>query len=477
MNLKQTTQKNVKWSFIESISLKLVSFVLSIILARLLMPSDFGILAIVNVFYLMTSIFIDGGLKDAVIQKQNADEKDFSTMFWLNLGMASLLYVILFVAAPSIQQFYQIENLSFYIRIQSVTLIIESFGLIQIVKANRELNLKKITTSRIPASIISFLIGIYLAYQGFGIMALIIQQLVSVSLYNFLLIYTIRYKPKWIFSTSSVKSLYGFGVKVFVFSYISRMYVQSVNLLYAYFFNTRELGLFSKSKSLQGVPIEIIDSTFTKALYPTFVKVQHQNRMLRKIFMFNITRLFYVMVIINTFLYFNSHEIIAFLLGEKWLEMKTFLQIAAIGSLFAPINSQIINIFKAKGMPGVLLKYELFWKIAAVLIIIVMASISFSFSAILWVIVGLNSFMGLLYIFLTSKQLEFSFFKLAKQMALMLVFFVASGLLCKIVINMVFAEVPDVVKIIIYTTLYFIFVLIYGLKFKDFNVFNLIRLR
>lgn len=477
MNLKQATQKNVKWTFIESLSLKLIGFVLSIILARLLLPSDFGVLAIVNVFYLMTSIFIDGGLKDALIQKKNADEKDFSTMFWLNLGVAWILYAILFFGAPFIERFYQIESLSFFIRIQSLTLIIESFGLIQIVKANRDLNLKKITVSRIPASILSFILGIYLAYQGYGIMALIIQQLLSVGIYNALLIYRIRYKPGFIFSRESVKSLYGFGLKVFVFSYISRTYVQSVNLLYAFFFNTRELGFFTKSKSLQGVPMEIIDATFTKALYPTFTKVQHSNRLMRKIFMFNISRLFYAMILINSFLYFNSNEIIAFLLGDNWLGMNSYLQIAAVGSLFLPLNSQIINIFKAKGMPGVLLKYEVFWKISAVVIIILMGYMGYDFTSILWTIVALNSLMGVLYLYLTSQQLDFSFFKLIKLLFGMLIFFGAAGGLCSYGIHEFFINSPNVIKIMIYTLLFFIFVFLYGLKYKEFGVLKLIRFR
>ena len=356
MNLNNATRKNVKWSFIESISLKIVGFVLSIVLARLLLPSDFGVLAIVNVFYLMTSLFIDGGLREAIIQKKDADEKDFSTVFWLNIAISLILYVLLFISSPFIEDFYKFKDLSFFIRLQSLTLIIEAFGLIQIVKATKELNLKKITLARIPATIISFFVGIGLAYYGYGILSLIIQQLVNVGLYTLLLIYNVRFKPSLVVSKTSIKVLYGFGLKLIVISFISRIYVQSLNLIYAFFFNVKELGLYTKSKSLQGVPIEIITNTFAKGLYPTMVKVQQHNRLLRKIFLLNIRRLMFIMLVINCLFYFNAKEIILFLLGENWIEMTEFLKIAAFGSIFTPMVGKVINVFKVKGKANFLLK-------------------------------------------------------------------------------------------------------------------------
>src|SRR5690554_2219579 len=139
MGLKQQTISNVKWSFIESISLKAIGFILSIILARLLLPEDFGLLAVVNVFYLLVTLFIDGGLKEALIQKKDATEIHYSSVFWMNLMVGVFLYGLLFIAAPFIENFYDYDNLSFYIRLQSLTLIIESFGIIQIAKATKEL--------------------------------------------------------------------------------------------------------------------------------------------------------------------------------------------------------------------------------------------------------------------------------------------------------------------------------------------------
>ncbi len=476
MNLQNATKRNVKWSFIESISLKLVGFVLSIILARLLTPSDFGVLAIVNVFYLMTILFIDGGLREALVQKKDASENDFSTMFWLNIGVAVLFYMVLFVSAPFIENFYKFEHLSFYIRLQSLTLIIEAFGLIQIVKATKELNLKKITLARIPATIISFLVGIGMAYSGFGIVSLIVQQLVNAGLYTLFLVYNVRYKPTLLFSKQSLQSLYGFGLKLFVVSYINRMYVQSLNLLYAFFFSTKELGFYTKSKSLQGVPIDIIDSAFTKGLYPTMVKVQQHNRLLRKLFLFNVRRLTLVMVLLNGILFFNAREIILFLLGEKWSEMAPYLQIAAVGSLFYPINNQVISIFKAKGKANTLLKLETSWKITA-LVMIITFSILTNFFTVLWVIVILNSIMGFVYLYFCSKSIQFSFLTEFKTLLLLFFFYYTAGFIANEIALLFKFNFFLIVKVIIFTMIYFTFALLFGLKFKEFNLLKLMRFK
>ena len=159
MNIERQMSSNVKWSFIESLSIKVVAFFLSIILARLLEPRVFGVLAIVNVFFLLVTIFVDGGLREAIIQKKDASKEDFATVFWLNLGISIFLYSLLFIAAPYIEDYYDFKDLAFFIRLQAIVLIIDSLSIIQIAKATKELNLKKITIARISGIVAQFFFG------------------------------------------------------------------------------------------------------------------------------------------------------------------------------------------------------------------------------------------------------------------------------------------------------------------------------
>lgn len=426
MSLKQKTISNVKWSFVESMSLKAISFVLGIILARLLTPADFGLLAIVNVFYLLVTLFIDGGLKEALIQKKDATDVHYSTVFWLNLFMGLFLYTLLFIAAPFIEDFYGYQNLSFYIRIQSLTLIIESFGIVQIVKATKELNLKKITKARIPASLISFGVGIFLAFHGYGILSLISQQLVNVSLYVVFLMVSIRYKPRFICDLNEVKELYVFGSKVLGVVLISRFYAQSLNLIYAKFYSPNLLGLNNKSSSLQNVPIEIINTTFMKGVYPTMVVLKDDKIRLRELFITNISLLTILMIYINGIFFYNATEIIYLLLGEKWIGSVIYLKIISAGSLFIPISIQAQNIFKTRNTLSLFLKLEIFNKI--VTLIFIACTVSYlTFPRLLLSTVIFNSLFSFLYLYIASKELEFSFPKEFFKIILSVILFALLG--------------------------------------------------
>lgn len=468
MNLKAVTISNIKWAFIESISLKAVTFVLGIILARLLSPEAFGILAIVNVFYLLTTIFVDGGLKESLIRKKNATYNDYSTLFWLNIGMACFLYIILFISAPFIQSYYGFDNLSLYIRLQSLTLIIESFGLIQIVKAVKELKLKKITQARIPASLISFGIGISLAYIGYGILALIVQQLVNVTLYTIFLIINVKYRPALVFNVSSIKSLYKFGLKLIGVVLLSRFYTQSLNLIYAKFYTPAILGLFTKANSIQNMPIEIINAPFLKGLYPTLVTLQDNNQHLKKIVLQNIRLVTFLMLVVNGIFFFQSHEIIEFLLGEKWLGLDVYIKIASVGSVFLPMNGQCQSIFKVKDSIGLFLKVEVISKIIG-LITILSLIFFLELPSILWLIASFTILTSCVYFYLTSKILEFSFFKKIFPIFFLCLFHGSIGFAIDNLISIYFTYPSNIIKIILFSFLYCscVFLFFYSLNRKE----------
>lgn len=410
MSLKQKTISNVKWSFVESMSLKAIGFVLGIILARLLTPADFGLLAVVNVFYLLVTLFIDGGLKEALIQKKDATDTDYSTVFWLNLFMGTALYAVLFVAAPYIQEFYKYDNLAFYIRLQSVTLIIESFGVVQIAKATKQLDLKKITKARIPSSLISFGVGIFLAYHGYGILSLIVQQLINAGLYVVFLSLTVRYRPIFVFDLQAAKPLYKFGLKILGMSLLSRFYVQGLNLIYAKFYSPQLLGLNSKSTSMQGIPIEIINTTLMRGVYPTFVALQNNVQKLRELFLLNVKLLTYLMLTINGIFFFKALQIIKLLLGDNWLESVVYLKIVAVGSLISPITVQSLNIFKVRNLLNRFLKIDFANKIFTLSFVFILVKY-LSFSQLLIIVLSINILFSMIYFNLVSINLKFSFFK------------------------------------------------------------------
>lgn len=412
MSLKQATISNVKWSFIESISMQIISFLLSIILARLLLPSDFGVLAVVNVFYLLVNTFIDGGLKEALIQKKEASNDDYSSVYWTNLIVATIIYCILFGVAPFIEDFYKYKDLAFFIRIQSLCLFLDSFNIIQIVRATRELQLKKITKARVPAAIISLILGVVLAHNGFGIMSLIMMQICQSVIYTSILLFRTKLFPRPVIKLSSLKTLYGFGFKLFVSGYLNRIFTQGMSLIFAKYYSPATLGLYSRSRNLQGLPSNIITDTFVKGSYPTMVVLQNNHEALRKIYSNTLQILVIMTSLLAVLLYFQSESIVYFLFGPKWIKMTPLLEIVALGTVFNAISTLSKNVLKAVGAVNLFFRLELLNKITSILVILL--TVKYSFTIMLFSVVMYNVVFRFLELYFAGRFIAYGFLKQLK---------------------------------------------------------------
>lgn len=469
MTLKKATISNIKWSFIESISLKLVGFVLTIILARLLTPADFGVLAVVNVFYLLTNSFIDGGLKDALIQKKDVTDIDYSSVFWMNLIIAFSVYALLFLFAPYIESFYKFENLAYYIRIQSVCLIIDSLAIVQVVKSTKELNLKKVTQSRIPATIISFTVGVSLAYWGFGIMSLIVQQIIGSVLYFIFLFYRVSYIPSLVINFNALKPLYRFGLNLFFAGYLNRVYTQSMNLIYAKYYTPAILGLYGKSRNLQQLPSNIVLETLVKGSYPTMVKLQDDNDKIRNFYRNNIQIALFFITSLSVFMFFQSKNIIFILLGDKWLDMEMMLKIIAFGGMTVPLSNLNKNILIVKGKGLLFLKLEIYKKLASILLIIIL--VKFSFLTLLMWITVFGIIYSLIEMYISGKQINYALMEQIKDIQWIIAFIFISGASAQICVEKL--EVTNSIGCIAIFTL--LIILFSSLLFITFNKLDIFR--
>jgi teichuronic acid exporter len=450
MTLKKATVSNIKWSFIESISLKLIGLILTIILARLLTPADFGVLAVVNVFYLLTNSFIDGGLKDALIQKKDATDIDYSSVFWINLIIAFLVYIILFLFAPYIESFYDFENLAYYIRIQSICLIIDSLVIVQVIKSTKDLNLKKVAQSRVPATIISFIVGVSLAYWGYGIMSLIVQQIVGSMLYFAFLFYRVSYIPKLVIEFHALKPLYQFGLNIFFAGYLNRVYTQSMNLIYAKFYTPALLGLYTKSESLQQLPANIVVNSMVTGVYPTMVKIQDDTAALKRIYKKNIKTLFILVCAISMFFIFQAENVVLVLLGENWLGMTPFLRVVAAGGIFYPMVSLNRNILKVRNYPGLYLRLELIRKVLTVLAVVL--TLQSSFVLVVAVVTTVNALMTLVDMYFSGDKINY---KLREQVLDVLPFVFILGFVGVASIGVVqYFTIAPVYQLFTFTLLY-----------------------
>jgi teichuronic acid exporter len=452
MSLKKATISNLKWSFVETISLRLINFVLTIVLARLLVPADFGVLAIINVFYLITVSFIDGGLKDALVQKEEATEEDYSSVFWANIAIAIVLYLVLFISAPFIQDFYNFENLTFFIRMQSISLIIDSLAIVQVVRSTKELNLKKITQARVPSTLLSFFVGIGMAYYGYGVLALIWQQIINSALYVLILGYKISYKPKLVLSFDSLKSLYSFGIKVFAAGYLNRIYVQSMSLIYAKFFSLTLLGLYNRANSLQQLPSSLIINSVVTGVYPTMIKIQKEDKKLKDFYKKNIQVTFILVCGISVLLFFQAENIVLVLLGKVWAGMIPFAKVLAVGGLFVPMSALNRNLLKVRGEAGLYLKLEMARKVLS--LITVFLFLQTSFMQVIISVTFVSAVMTIVDMYYAGKTIKYYLWEQIEDIIPFFLIIVFIGFAVKYSLEL--TQLQSLVELILFSSIYII---------------------
>ena len=256
-NLKDKTITGVLWSAVQKFGSTALTFISTIVLARLLLPEDYGCIGMLAIFMAVASTFIDGGFGSALIQKKNPTREDYSTMFFWNLGLSVFLYLILFLSAPLIARFYKLDVLCPVLRVQGVVLIVNAVRIVQTNQLRKQLKFKKIASVDLSVSTVSLAVTIYLAYKGYGVWALVVQQLLVSVLTTFIYWTTSHWTPLLVFSKQSFKELFGFGGYVLLSNLINTLCNNIQGLLIGRLYNPATMGYYSKAKST-----EELSSTF-----------------------------------------------------------------------------------------------------------------------------------------------------------------------------------------------------------------------
>ncbi len=358
------------WNFLERISNEIIRFILNIILARLLFPEDYGMIAMIMVFLGISQSFIEGGFINALIQKQNRTDKDFSTVFYFNIFVAIVCYIILYYIAPSISKFYNLPQLTNIMRIINITIIMNSFSIVprSIIAIN--LDFKKQAKATISATVISGLTSIYLALNGFGVWALVIQSIILASLSSLFLTFIVGWKPKLIFSIKSFNSLFQFGSKLLATNLINRIFANIYFIVIGKFYSLNQLGFYTRAEQLSHIPSSNIAGAIQSVTFPKMCEIQNNSSDLKDMYVNNIKYACLITFPILFFISLYSEPIVLFTLTEKWIKVAPLLTLMSITSLIYPINFLNMNLLLAKGRSGLYLKSELFKKILILMALI-----------------------------------------------------------------------------------------------------------
>lgn len=414
-SLRDKTVTGVGWSFADALLGPGVTFLVGIVLARLLTPEEYGLIGIVTIFTTILSGFVDCGFSNSLIRKQDASEDDYNTMFVVNLVMSIIMYALLFVGAPFISIFFASPQLESLIRVTGVLLVIQAFSIVQYTILSKQIDFKTKTKVSVISAIISGVVGIAMAIAGFGAWSLVGQQLSKQFFYTLGLWIFIHWKPSWKFSKGSFQYMWGFGWKLMISGLLDRLWNQLYQVVVGKCYSPATLGQYSRSKEYASIFSSMLSGVVQRVSYPVLSLVQdEQERMVRgyrkiiKVTMF-------VAANIMIFMGAVSAPLIYCLIGPQWSEAATYLPLICISMSLYPLHSINLNMLQVQNRTDIFLYLEIIKKI------ITIGPICLGiFVDIYWMLVG-TIITGIIAFFLnsyyTGKKLGYSSWMQLKDIA------------------------------------------------------------
>ena len=362
---------NFIWRFAERCGAQGVSFIISIVLARLLAPEMYGTIALVTVFTTVLNVFVDSGLGNALIQKKDADEVDFSTVFYFNLAVCLVLYVAVFAVAPVIARFYNDLDLVPIIRVLSLTIVISGIKNVQQAYVSRTLQFKRFFFSTLGGTIGAAIIGITMAYKGFGVWALVIQQIFNVAVDTLILWITVKWRPKAVFSFERLKGLASYGWKLLVSSLLDTVYNNVRQLIIGKLYSAADLAYYNKGKQFPNLVITNVNVAIDSVLFPVISANQDDTAQVKKMTRRAMQTSSFVIWPVVMGLAACAESIVKILLTEKWLPCVPYLQIFCFTYGFWPIHTANLNAIKSVGRSDIFLKLEVIKKVIGIISILI----------------------------------------------------------------------------------------------------------
>ena len=368
--MNENILKGFIWRFAERCGAQLVSFLVSVLLARILVPKDYGTIALVTIFTAILQVFVDSGLSTALVQKKDADDLDFSSVFYFNFAVCLILYAGMYIAAPYIAAFYNDPSLTSVIRVIGLTIIVSGVKGIQQAYVSRNMLFKRFFFSTIGGTIFSAFLGISLAYAGFGVWALVAQQLSNTAIDTIILWLTVKWRPKRMFSWYRLKNLLSFGWKLLASSLLDTCYNNLRNLIIGKMYSASDLAFYNQGDKFPKVIVTNINTSIDSVLLPTMSNSQDNKERVKQMTRRAIKTSTYVMAPLMLGLAFCAEPIVKIVLTDKWLPCVPFLRIFCITYMFWPVHTANLNAINAMGRSDWFLKLEITKKIVGMFILL-----------------------------------------------------------------------------------------------------------
>lgn len=363
MNTKRSVLSNLIWRFAERVGAQLVAFIVSVVLARILDPSAYGTVALITVFTVILQTFVDSGFGNALIQKKDADDIDFSTVFYTNSVFCVFLYFVVFFGAPFVAKFYGDLEITGYMRVLGLTVLISGLKNVQQAYVSRHMLFKKFFFSTLGGTVIAGIVGVFMAYHGFGVWALVAQQVINLTIDTTILWITVKWRPKRVFSAERLKSLFSYGWKLLVSCILDKVHTEIRSLIIGKIYTSADLAYYNRGLQFPQLVSTNVNTSIDSVLLPAMSNEQDNKQRVKDMTRRSIKVSTYVMAPLMIGMAFIAEPMVSLILTDKWLPCVYFMRLFCISFMFQPIHTANLNAIKAIGRSDMFLKLEIIKKI------------------------------------------------------------------------------------------------------------------
>lgn len=370
-SIKEKTINGVIWSFIDSFANQGVHFIIGIILARLLTPREFGLIGMLTIFIAVSQTFVDSGLASSLIRTKDCTQKDYSTVFYFNMLAGLVLYLLLFVLAEPISVFYKEPILKPLVKVMGLGIIIRSLTIIQTTILRKRIDFKLNAKISVVSGIISGIIGIWLAYAGYGVWSLVIRTLAGFIFTSLLLWIWNKWFPSLVFSIASFKQHFGFGSKLMASQLLNTIYQNVYYLIIGKYFSAQDLGYFTRAQMFKDLPSKRYETIMSRVTYPVLAQMQDNPEKLKYGYKKMIKSIMFLSFTLMAIMAAVAEPMILSLIGEQWRQSIIYLQLLSFVGMMYPLHSLNLNMLNVQGRSGLFLRLEIIKKLIAIPTIVI----------------------------------------------------------------------------------------------------------
>lgn len=472
MSLKKTVLAGVFWSGLEQFANQIIGFVISIILARLLLPEEFGLIAMFAIFIALGGAMIDSGLTQSLIRTDNPTDEEYSTVFYFNLIGSIVVFGIVAWSAPLLANFYDQPQLTNILRVYSIVFIINAFGAIQRTRLTKIMNFKTQMLVSTPSLIFSGVVGVGLALYGFGVWSIVWSRVTHAFTSSIQFWFWSKWRPLWFFSIKIFKRHFNFGFKLLFSRILDTVFNNLYPIIIGKYFTPAQVGFYSKADDLQMRPVGIISNVVSKITFPLFSEIQNDDLRLKYIYKRIMLSVIYFIAPILIFMAVLAEPMFRFIYTDKWLPAVPYFQILCVTGIMYPIHDYNLQILNVKGRSDLFLRLEIIKKI--IISVILLISFQFGIYGLLYGSVVFSLLAFIVNTHYSGKFIDYTALEQLIDVLPVMLLAIISGVIVYIVDFMLAkSEYNDFIRIIIGGSIGTLIFIMLSLKFRISTLFEI----